>query len=107
MIPIHALELRILIVVSEGPTHGYRIVKEVEALEGGRFKLYPANLYRRIRDLLARGLIEATEAPSSEESSENRRNYFRITHLGREVVKAEIMRLEELVTDARASMQSA
>ncbi len=106
-LPLHPLELRILLAVLNSPSHGYRIVKEVEAVEGGRFSLYPANLYRRIRDLAGQGLLVEVDAPESKPASDRPRTYFGITALGREVVRAEVIRLEELVRDARSTLKPA
>lgn len=103
-LPLHPLELRILLVASEGPSHGYRIVKAIEHVQGDRRKLYPANLYRRIRDLDARGLLVEVPPPPSEEPPGRPRTYFAITALGREVVRAEVARLEEQVRYARRAM---
>ena len=105
--PLHPLELRILLAVLDAPSHGYRIVKEVEAREGGRFNLYPANLYRRIRDLARRGLIVEVGAPEDEAASDRPRTYFEVTTLGRDVVHAEVIRLEELLRDARSRLKPA
>jgi hypothetical protein len=33
LLPLHPLELRILLVLLDGPAHGYRIVKEIEGRE--------------------------------------------------------------------------
>jgi DNA-binding PadR family transcriptional regulator len=103
---LHALELRILLVATDGPAHGYRIVKAIEEIEGGRLTLYPANLYRRIRDLTARGLLVEAPPPPGEETGARPRTYFAITPLGREVVRAEVVRLEELVRHARKAMST-
>jgi DNA-binding PadR family transcriptional regulator len=99
-LPLHPLEFRILLVLLDGASHGYRIVKEIEVREGGA-QVYPANLYRRIRDLLGKGLIEETGAPRGEEG-DARRTYVRVSALGRRVAKSEARRLAELVADARA-----
>lgn len=107
LVPLHPLELRILIAVSKGPSHGYRIVKEVESAEGERFTLYPANLYRRIRSLSSGRLLEEVEAPEDEAEADRRRTYFRITPLGRAVVREETRRLEALARAARAAMEPA
>ena len=105
-LPLHALDLRILLVVMAAPSHGYRIVKEIEAAEGHRFKLYPANLYRRIRDLAANRLLEEVAPPSADDASE-RRTFFAATALGRAVVRAEAARLEELLRNARSVLRPA
>ncbi len=99
--PLHPLEFRILMGLQEGPRHGYSIVKEVEAAEGEGRRLFPANLYRRIRDLTSRGLIEETDPPEGGEMEGRPRRYFRLTERGVEVARAEAQRLQQLVVEAR------
>lgn len=100
LLPLHPLEFRILLALVDAPSHGYRIVQEIEAVEG-RERIWPANLYRRMRNLLAKGLIEET-APPHDEEGDARRTYVRLSALGRKVAKAEARRLAGLVADARA-----
>jgi len=99
-LPLHPLEFRILLILLDGPAHGYAVVQEIEGRERGRGKVYPANLYRRIRDLLAKGLVEDAPPPEGE-SPDPRRRYFGVTELGREVVRAETERLGALLAEAR------
>jgi DNA-binding PadR family transcriptional regulator len=96
-LPLHPLELRILMALLDGPSYGTRIVADIEAREGPDAKLYPANLFRRIRNLLSDGLV--SEAPAPPEA-DPRRSYLRITRLGREVAALEARRLHALVEDA-------
>lgn len=96
-LPLHPLELRILMALVDGPSYGTRIVQEIEEREGHRQKLYPANLFRRIRDLSARGLVEDAPTPAG---ADPRRSYLRLSALGRAVARAEAARLQELVTEA-------
>ena len=100
VLPLHPLEFRILLVLLAGPSHGYEIVRRVEALEPSG-TVYPANLYRRIRDLQAKGLV--AELPVSRAPEATRRRYLEVTALGRRVARAEAARLQELVDAARAS----
>lgn len=100
-LPLHPLEFRILLVLLDGPAHGYRIVKEIESRETDIGSIYPGNLYRRVRDLLSKGLLEDTDPPESAET-DPRRRYFRATLLGEAVARAEARRLETLVREARA-----
>lgn len=101
LLPFHPLELRILLALTDGPSHGYRIVREMEAVEG-RERIWPANLYQRMRNLLAKGLIEETAAPE-DENADARRTCVQLNALGREVAKAEARPLAGLVVaDARA-----
>lgn len=95
--PLHPLDLRILMAFMDRPSYGTRVVEEIEAREGGRVKLYPANLYRRIRDLLARGLLEEAEAPAG---ADPRRSYLRITRQGRVAAREEARRFRDLVDEA-------
>lgn len=97
LLPLHPLDFRILLSLLDGTSYGTRIVEHVEAREGGRRKLYPANLYRRIRGLLADGVIEEAPAPAG---ADPRRTYVRLTELGRAAAAAEAERLRELVVDA-------
>ena len=96
-LPLHPLEFRILLALLEGTSYGTRIVEHIETVEGHRMTLYPANLYRRIRDLLARGLLAEAPAPRG---ADPRRTYLRITAVGRAVARAEARRLQELVGEA-------
>ncbi len=96
-LPLHPLEFRILLALVEGPRHGYEIVKAIEAQEGA--VVYPANLYRRIRDLTTSGLVQEVDSP--EDSPDPRRRYLGVTILGRRVARAEARRMSELLQDAR------
>jgi DNA-binding PadR family transcriptional regulator len=98
-LPLHPLEFRILLVLLEGVSHGYAMVQAIEARDPDA-AIYPANLYRRIRDLLAQGLLREADAPRGEDP-EARRRYVAVTPLGRRVARAEAERLQALVVDAR------
>jgi len=100
-LPLHPLEFRILLAIKAAPAHGYRIVREIENRERDIGSIYPGNLYRRIRDLLAKGLLEEVAAPPAIDV-DARRKYFGLTTLGTAVLVAEGKRLEGLVREARA-----
>ena len=95
--PLHPLEFRILLMLLDGPSYATRIVEGIEARERGRTKVYPANLFRRIRDLLSRELLEECASP---EGADPRRTYLRVTASGRAAARAEAHRLRELVAEA-------
>lgn len=96
LLPLHPHEFRILMAVSGGPSYGTEIVRGIEAAEDGT-KLYPANLFRRIRDLLERGLLEGCPTP---EGADPRRSYVRLTRRGHAVAQAEARRMQALVREA-------
>lgn len=95
--PLHPLELRILMVLLEGPSYGSLIVEEVEKRAAGGTKLYPANLFRRIRDLLARGLLTECERP---EGADPRRTYVQLTPEGKAAARQSAEELRSLVREA-------
>lgn len=97
--PLHPLELRILLVLHDGPAYGTAIVEAIERREPSGRLLYPANLFRRIRDLLRRGYITECDAPAG---ADPRRSYVKLTRVGRSAAQAEVRRLEQLLKDAAA-----
>lgn len=103
-LPLHPEAFRILLVLHDGPLHGYAIVKELERDPGRPGRVLPANLYRRIRTLLAQGLLEETESPPGDEQNEDveRRRYFALSPMGARVARAEAQRLDGLLAEARS-----
>ncbi len=105
-LPLNPEAFRILVVLRGGQRHGYALVKELEADPGRPGKVLPANLYRRIRTLLNRGLIaEGGERPDPA-LDDQRRRYFAITPLGEEVARAEALRLRALLDSAGDLLES-
>ena len=96
-LPLNPVHYRMLLVLLDGASYGTRIVESIEQREAEWRKLYPANLYRRVRELLQKGLIAECSGP---EDADPRRSYVCMTDLGREVAIAESRRLQELVWDA-------
>ena len=106
-LPLHPFDFRILLVLAAEPSHGYRIIRAIEERDGGWKRVFPANLYRRLRDLHARGLVEEVEAPEGTPEAERGRRTFGLTALGLAVARAERARLEALVLDARDALSGA
>lgn len=97
--PLKPLVFEILLALVDAPCHGYGLAK-ILASRSGAPAILPANLYRTLRDLCARGwLIETDERPQADDDS--RRRYFRMTAAGRRAVRAEAERLDRLVAEAR------
>jgi len=96
--PLHDLELAILMVLLERDAHAYAIVSELEQRVPGR-RIYPANLYRRLSDMVDAGYL--AEVPVPDEADVRRRRYYRVTARGRQAARAEAQRLERVVEDAR------
>ena len=78
--------------------HGYLILKEVEERTSGAVRLSTGTLYGLIKRFLDDELI--VELPAEDDGRERRRPY-KLTPFGRQVAKAEALRLEQLVAAAR------
>lgn len=96
--PLHDLDMAILMVLMEGDAHAYAIVSELEQRVPGR-RIYPANLYRRLNDMVDVGLL--LEVPVPEEADVRRRRYYRVTARGRQAARLEARRMEKVVENAR------
>lgn len=78
------------------PLHGYGIMQNVEALSGGRVRLAAGTLYGALNTMLEKGWIVAL--PGSKDS---RKKEYEITEAGKAVLRQEIKRLEELLTNGQ------
>ena len=78
------------------PLHGYGIMQNAEELSKGRVRLAPGTLYGAINSLLAKGWISALPGEKN-----SRKKEYMITDTGREIVAAEIRRLEELLQNGK------
>jgi DNA-binding PadR family transcriptional regulator len=88
-------DFHILLALAQGPRHGYGIMKEVERESGGGVRLEIGSLYRLLGRLLDSGLIEDADGDA-------RRRYYRLTRLGRRVLRTEAERMVDLVHLIRA-----
>jgi DNA-binding PadR family transcriptional regulator len=93
--PLTRVEFQILLAVLGGSTHGYAIMKDVEALTNGGLRIGPGTLYTAIKRLLDAGLIEEYDA------DHERRRCYRVTRRGRNVGTEEARELSVLLTTAR------
>ena len=100
-LPLRPLDLQILLVLGEGPLHGYGISKAVSGQSGGKISLEVGSLYRVVGRMLDTGLIEETKGTASADGPGLQRRVYRITPLGRQVAKAEARRLQEVLELAR------
>jgi DNA-binding PadR family transcriptional regulator len=99
--PLAPATLHILLALSSEEMHGYGIMKQVEKLSEGRYKLGPGTLYDNLEKMLGQGLIE--EVPQTHP----RRRYYRITALGGKVLSEEVQHLEAMIRRARTYVQQA
>ncbi|SFE79030.1 DNA-binding transcriptional regulator, PadR family [Paenibacillus catalpae] len=101
MLPLTEAFYYILIVLYTEPSHGYGIMQDTEKRSGGRVKIGAGTLYTALNTLLNKGLIELYPVP---EGTDARRKMYAITEMGKQVVEAEVARLEELVQVGRQAL---
>ena len=97
--PLRPSILHILLALSERNLHGLGIADQVEEASGGVIHLGPGTLYRSLDEMQGAGLVRRAEAPDGD--ADPRRKYYRITGRGRELLRAEMERLQGLVELAR------
>jgi DNA-binding PadR family transcriptional regulator len=98
-LPLKPVDLQLLLALAGGDRHGYGLVQAIADATDGLVQLDPGNLYRVVKRLLADGLVgeSAQQAGEAAEPGLERRRYYALTPLGRQVLTAELRRLEALV----------
>jgi PadR family transcriptional regulator len=99
LLPLRPVEALLLTMLTAGSRHGYGLRQDILDHTGGTIELEAGSLYRHIRRLEDSKLVEEAVAPSDEDE---RRIYYRLTHFGRKVLTAEMLRLRALVRLAEA-----
>jgi DNA-binding PadR family transcriptional regulator len=94
-LPLKAIDVLILTMLTAGERHGYGIRQDIFDHTGGAMQLEAGNLYRHIRRLEDDGVLE--ESGRRPAGDDERRRYYRLTPLGRRVLAAEMRRLRQLV----------
>jgi DNA-binding PadR family transcriptional regulator len=100
-LPLSPLVFDVLLALTEGDQHGYRIIRDVADRSGGAVTLHAGTLYRTLARLLELGFIEELDERPAADVDDQRRRYYRITPFGREVARAEARRLAAQVDAAR------
>lgn len=96
-LPLKPVVHQILLALAEGPSHGYGVIRTIRDRTDGRTRLRTGPLYRHLSRLLDTGLVaEAEERPPDDDP--RRGTYYRLTPLGRQVVRAEAIRQANLVS---------
>lgn len=98
-LPLAPRDLLILAVLSEGPLHGYGLIKAVEARSESGVLLDPANLYRVLRRMSELRWIRPTDPEPA-----SRRRTYTIAPDGSAILAAELRRLQLLLSQARPAV---
>jgi DNA-binding PadR family transcriptional regulator len=94
--PLSPAVFSILLSLAESDKHGYHIMKDARAPQGGGIQMGPGTLYGSLDRMMRDGLVEESGL-----SDDERRRYYRLTNLGHSVLAVELERLNAAVSSAR------
>lgn len=100
-LPLTNLAFHILLGLGDGPRHGYAIIRDIEERTAGAMRLRSGTLYTALQRLERNGLIEEGDRRPAPDQDDQRRRYYEITHVGRQVARLEAARLEAMLSTAR------
>lgn len=99
-LPLKPVVFQILLALAERDSHAYGVIQAVRARSDDRIRLETGPFYRHLKKLLDGGLVvESGDRPSDDDR--RRGAYYKLTRLGRDVIRAENQRLVRLVTLTR------
>lgn len=78
------------------PLHGYGIMQNVSQLSNGRVNLAAGTLYGAINTLLEKNWIRALPG-----ESDSRKKEYQITETGKQMLRSELARLNELIENGK------
>ncbi|MGH7576385.1 MAG: PadR family transcriptional regulator [Longimicrobiales bacterium] len=99
-LPLRPVEFHVLLSLTAGERHGYGIIQDANR-RGERMAPDVGTLYRALRRMKEQGLIAGADRRRAPDAGDERRTYYRITALGRQVARTEARRLEALTRAAR------
>lgn len=99
-LPLSPLDFSVLLVLAEGASYGYGIVKAMAERSAGSVRLAPGNLYQVLDRLLERAWIRELRESELPDGADGRRRYYAVTEAGRAVAAAEARRLQAMLPTA-------
>jgi DNA-binding PadR family transcriptional regulator len=103
-LPLSPASLHILLSLAGEDRHGYGIMQEVARQTDGQYKLGPGTLYDNLQKLMTQGIVQEAARKASA-GDDPRRRYYRLTTLGRDILGAEVSRLEVVIREARQHLR--
>jgi len=104
LLPLTPAVFHILLALAGEERHGYGIMQDVSQQTSAALQLGPGTLYGCLKRMLAAGLVEESDERPDPALDDERRRYYRMTPLGRRVVRAEARRLAGAVTAAMSKL---
>lgn len=99
LLPLPPRVFAILLLLAEGPRHGYAVLQALRAAGPDRLPPGPATVYRTLKEMEAAGLISAEAEPAGASGGPPRRTW-RLSGFGRRVTAAEAGRMRKLAMRA-------
>jgi DNA-binding PadR family transcriptional regulator len=100
-LPLTPTVFDILLALADSEKHGYAILQTVNGASTSFVTLRAGTLYRALSRLLEQELVEELSRRPPPARDDERRRYYRITALGRRVLKSEVARLQQQLSGAR------
>jgi DNA-binding PadR family transcriptional regulator len=104
LLPLTPPVFHILLALADEERHGYGIMQDVARQTGDALQLGPGTLYGCLKRMLAAGLVAESDERPDPALDDERRRYYRMTMLGKRVVRAEAQRLAGAVMAAKAKL---
>ncbi|MGI9628551.1 MAG: PadR family transcriptional regulator [Longimicrobiales bacterium] len=89
----------LMLSLTESERHGHAMAKDVEDRSGGSVRLGPGSLYWSLSRLADVAYLKEVDPPEGE--TDERRRFYALTRMGREVLAKETATLERIVDYAR------
>jgi len=100
-VPLATADFQILLALCDGPRHGHAIRIDLALRTGGEVIMGPGTLYGALKRMLNRHWI-AESGPPDPRDHDERRRYYCLTPLGRDLALGEARRLVRLLCYARS-----
>src|ERR1700733_1662776 len=104
LVPLTPPVFHILLALADEERHGYGIMQDVAWQTNDALQLGPGTLYGCLKRMLAAGLVEESDERPDPALDDERRRYYRMTRLGKRVVRAEADRLVGAVMAAKTKL---
>lgn len=101
-LPLTPATYYVLVSLAEREKHGYAILRDVARRTDRLVVLNVGTLYAALRRLQREGLIDESDERPDPALDDERRRYYALSALGREVLAAEVRRMERAVELAHA-----
>ncbi|HJQ42000.1 MAG TPA: PadR family transcriptional regulator [Jatrophihabitantaceae bacterium] len=94
--PLPPASLHLVLALLDGEQHGYALMAKVAELSDGAVRMGAGTMYGTLGRLVADQLVvETTDAKARDDNE--RRRYYELTPLGRDVAVVEVARLRRMV----------